>query len=242
MSELEKIKIKFDKIDPQKWWGDNFDIRFYLIRMVQKIKNSIVVDVGGGIGIILSELDESNFRINVDFSFDDLKRCQKEFYKIENVCSTMNHLPFKTTSIHYVICANLLEVAKTIDLKIDNTFVKDEKVYYKTVIQTLKGINTILQNRGRMYLTTPNNRYYKTTKLEYDELNNSLSMVFYNFSIKFFNTFSKMTQKYRKLNLANIMPKILSKISNREKVLNSLVKENVSDRYSVSFFVEAEKS
>lgn len=242
MSELEKIKIKFNKINPQKWWGDNFDVRFYLIRMAQKIKNSIVVDVGGGIGIILSELDESNFRINVDFSFDDLKRCQKEFHKIENVCSTMNHLPFKTNSIHYVICANLLEVAKIIDLKIDNTFVKDEKVYYKTVIQTLKEINTILQNRGRMYLTTPNNRYYKTTKLEYDELNNSLSMVFCNFSIKFFNTFSKMTQKYRKLNLANTIPKILTKISNREKVLNSLLKENVSDRYSVSFFVEAEKS
>ena len=118
---------------------------------------------------------------------------------------------------------------------------KNKKKYYQTVLEALSEIKIILKINGKLYLTTPNNKYYQTTKLDYDELENSLKYVFEKFSIKFFNTFKKLSKKHRKLNLANIIPKIKSKVFSRDEVLNSLIKNKIDNKYSVSFFVEAEK-
>jgi len=242
MSDLERIKSKFQKIDSGRWWGDDYDVRFYLVNILKKIQKSIIVDIGGGVGIILSEVDNNNLRINVDLALEDLSKSKKEFPDIESICASMNHLPFKKNSVEFVVCANILEVAKTIDIKTKNFHIENNKTYYQSVIQMLKEINTVLENKGKLYLTTPNNKYYKTTKLDYNELNNSLLMTFDKFSIKLFNTYLKLSNKYRKLNLANVMPKMLSKLSTREKVLNSLIVNKESDGFSVSFFVEAEKN
>ncbi len=241
MSDLERIKSKFQKIDSRRWWGDDNDVRFFLLNILKKIENSIIIDIGGGVGIILSELNKNNLKINVDLSLSDLSRSKKEFPDIETICASMNYLPIKKNSTQFVICANILEVAKTLDINNKNFIMKNNIMYYKTVIQTLKEINTTLEKNGKLYLTTPNNKYYKTTKLNYNELNESLLITFDKFSIKLFNTYLKLSNKYRKLNLANIIPKIKSKVFSRDKVLSSLIKNKIGDKYSVSFFVEAEK-
>ena len=241
MSELKVIKTKFQKIDSKRWWGDDFDVRFFLLNILKKIERSTVLDIGGGVGIILSEVSKNNLKINVDFSFDDLSRCKKEFSDIECVCASMDYLPLKNDSVDFVICANLLEVAKTNDIKLEKLIIKNKKKYYQTVLGALSEIKIILKINGKLYLTTPNNKYYQTTKLDYDELENSLKYVFEKFSIKFFNTFKKLSKKHRKLNLANIIPKIKSKVFSRDEVLNSLIKNKIGNKYSVSFFVEAEK-
>lgn len=241
MSELKVIKTKFQKIDSKRWWGDDFDVRFFLLNILKKIERSTVLDIGGGVGIILSEVSKNNLKINVDFSFEDLSRCKKEFSDIECVCASMDYLPLKNDSVDFVICANLLEVAKTNDIKFEKLIIKNKKKYYQTVLEALSEIKIILKINGKLYLTTPNNKYYQTTKLDYDELENSLKYVFEKFSIKFFNTFKKLSKKHRKLNLANIIPKIKSKVFSRDKVLNSLIKNKIDNKYSVSFFVEAEK-
>jgi len=241
MSELKVIKTKFQKIDSKRWWGDDFDVRFFLLNILKKIERSTVLDIGGGVGIILSEVSKNNLKINVDFSFEDLSRCKKEFSDIECVCASMDYLPLKNDSVDFVICANLLEVAKTNDIKFEKLIMKNKKKYYQTVLEALSEIKIILKINGKLYLTTPNNKYYQTTKLDYDELENSLKYVFEKFSIKFFNTFKKLSKKHRKLNLANIFPKIKSKVFSRDEVLNSLIKNKIDNKYSVSFFVEAEK-
>ena len=241
MSNLERIKSKFQKIDSRKWWGDDNDVRFFLLNILKKIENSIIIDIGGGVGIILSELNKNNLKINIDLSLSDLSRSKKEFPDIETICASMNYLPIKKNSSQFVICANILEVAKTLDINNKNFIMKNNIMYYKTVIQTLKEINTTLEKNGKLYLTTPNNKYYKTTKLNYNELNESLLITFDKFSIKLFNTYLKLSNKYRKLNLANVIPKIKSKVFSRDKVLSSLIKNKIGDKYSVSFFVEAEK-
>ena len=242
MSELKVIKTKFQKIDSKRWWGDDFDVRFFLLNILKKIERSTVLDIGGGVGIILSEVSKNNLKINVDFSFEDLSRCKKEFSDIECVCASMDYLPLKNDSVDFVICANLLEVAKTNDIKFEKLIMKNKKKYYQTVLEALSEIKIILKINGKLYLTTPNNKYYQTTKLDYDELENSLKYVFEKFSIKFFNTFKKLSKKHRKLNLANIFPKILSKFLNREKILNLLITKHSKNRFSVSFYVEAEKT
>ncbi len=91
-------------------------------------------------------------------------------------------------------------------------------------------------------LTTPNNAYYQTSKLTYDELKLHLRENFGNFSLSFYNTFPNLKSQNRKLNMANILPKVISKIRSREKIIKSLVhKDSGRDQYSVSFFVEAKK-
>ena len=115
MSDLERIKSKFQKIDSRKWWGDDNDVRFFLLNKLKKIENSITIDIGGGVGIILSELNKNNLKINVDLSLSDLLRSKKEFPEIETICASMNYLPIKKNSTQFIICANILEVAKTLD-------------------------------------------------------------------------------------------------------------------------------
>ena len=77
--------------------------------------------------------------------------------------------------------------------------------------------------------------------LEYDELKNTLSNHFSNYSLFLYNTFPRLNKKYRKLNLANTIPKILSKIKNPDDVINSLIVKNKDRKSNVSFYVEAKK-
>ena len=78
-NSFQRIKKKFDTFSGKRYWGDDFDVRFYLISQLKKIQNKSILDIGGGIGVISSELEESNYKINLDLSFDDLKNCNQNY-------------------------------------------------------------------------------------------------------------------------------------------------------------------
>lgn len=235
--DVKQIKKEILEIDPKRWWGDDFDVRYYLISKLINIKNKNILDVGGGIGIILSKMDKSNNRINLDLSFNDLIICnQKNDKNIQNVCGSMTHLPFKEEYFDFVIAANILEVGKENDLKnngVENTF--------PTIKKIVNEIHRVVKNQGNVLATTPNNEYYKTIKLTYYELKNSILPYFKEFDIFFYNTYPKLSGKYRKLNMANIIPKMLAKIKNKEAVIHSLCKKKSQNNYSVSFFITMRK-
>lgn len=230
-NERKRVKKKILQTAPTRWWGDDFDVRFYLISKLSMIKNSTVLDVGGGIGIILSEMDVSNTKINLDSSFSDLKICKTVDPKIQNVCASMTNLPFKKNIFDTVICSHLLEVAKEIDLSLGN-----ERTY-PTIHNTLKEIQRVLDDAGKFFITTPNNAYYKTIKLTYNELRLQLEAVFANFQIVFYNTYPKIGEKYRKINFANTIPKIKSRMLGKN-IIASLCKTESQNNYSVSFYIE----
>lgn len=237
--DIKQIKREILEIDPKRWWGDDFDVRFFLISKINNIRNKKILDVGGGIGIILSKLDKNNTRINLDLAFDDLIICKNRNDKsIENICGVMTHLPFKDEFFDCVIAANILEIGKEIDLKSEDKILNS----FPTINETIKEIQRITKNNGKVFFTTPNNEYYKTIKLTYIELKNSIMPYFIEFKIFFYNTYPKLHKKSRKLNMANIIPKILSKIKKNESVIDSLCKTKSQNNYSVSFFVEAKKS
>ncbi len=239
MSDRDKIKAKIQSISPQRWWGDEFDVRFFLISKLKNLKNKKILDVGGGIGIICSEIDKTNLRINLDTSFDDLIICKDRFdSNIQNICASMTNLPFREKSFDVAICANLLEVGKYVDIQNDNVVELDKKNRYPTVDKILSEISKVIDSNGVLYLTTPNNAYYNKIKLTYEELKDSLYKRFVNSKIFFYNTYSKLG-KNRKMNMANVFPKIISKFINPDKILNNLLKSESPDNYSVSFFVEA---
>ena len=121
-NEIYRIKQKIMKSDPSKFWGDEFDIRFYLISKLKDINNCRILDVGGGIGILCSEMAQNNLRINLDSSFSDLKTCSGKIdSKIQNVCGSMETLPFKENYFDVVICSHLIEIAKHCAKKVITT-------------------------------------------------------------------------------------------------------------------------
>ena len=239
--DLVRIKNKFNLLNSKAYWGDDFDVRFYLISKFSEIKNKNVLDVGGGIGIISSELDKSNFSINFDLSYDDLGQCKNAFKNSINVMNgTMTNIALKDNSFDYVLCAHLLEVAKAIDI-INKNVIENKMSIFPTVTKVLSEIRRVLKPNGTLFLTTPNNEYYNSTKLTYDELKRHLEQSFNKFSLKLYNTYPRLHSQNRKLNMANVLPKLMTKISNREKIIQKslIAKDDKNGTYSVSFFIEA---
>jgi ubiquinone/menaquinone biosynthesis C-methylase UbiE len=147
----------------------------------------------------------------------------------------MTNIPCANSSFDYVICSHLIEVAKDMDLQQNNND-------FPTIEKMLSEMNRVLKNGGKLILTTPNNEFYKTNKLNYNELKDSLESHFTDIGLKFFNTYPKLSSRYKKLNLANIIPKIMSKITEKEKILRHLVRQDKGKSMSsVSFYVEARK-
>ena len=243
--DFTRIKSKIMASDPSRYWGDDFDVRFYLVSKLKKLHNKSVLDIGGGIGIISSELDKSNFRINLDSSLNDLKTCREKIDSdIQNICASMTNLPFDDNSFDYVICAHLLEMAKHHDIEKNQVVIDNQIAIYPTVEKILKEISRVLDSDGTLFLTTPNNAYYKSTKLNYHELKRSISSHFSRYSLSFYNTFPRLSTKHRKLNLANVVPKLMSKVISKNKLVTAiLIKEDDgTERESVSFYVEAFKN
>ena len=236
------IKQKILAIEPSRYWGDDFDVRYYAVSKLKEIKNSFILDAGGGIGIISSELDKSNSRVNLDLSFKELKISKDKMDdRVENVNGVMNVLPFKDSIFDHIVCCHVLDSGKIYDLK-DNKTITESVNRYPTVEHILGEFRRILKTRGKLTLTVPNNAYYKASAFEYEEFKAALNSSFPNHVLYFFNTLPKLGNS-RKMNLANTFPKISSKIFGRKVSLDRLaVKDDGSPRYSISFYVEAIKN
>jgi ubiquinone/menaquinone biosynthesis C-methylase UbiE len=241
-SERDRIKEKIQLEYPKKWWGDDFDSRFYLISKIKSIKNKSILDHGGGVGIISSELNKNNSIVNLDLSFNDLKISNESMKgEIYTVCSDVKKLPFKDSSFDFVISSSMLQYIRNEDLKKNQVKKRDSINIFPNVETTLKEIKRIIKPNGKIFLITPNNSYYKSYMFNFEELNETLKNNFTTFKIFFYNTYPKLSKKYRKLNFANIIPKLNSKFLNPDKVINSLSKTSSKNNYSVSFFIECEK-
>jgi len=238
-NEILKIKNNIIKIDPKRWWGDDFDVRFFLISKLEEFENKIILDIGGGIGIISKYTNQSNFKINLDISIEDIKKCNKEFPEIHTICASRTHLPFKNNSIDVVICAHILAGAKAMDLEEKSHIKKNGVFEYPTVEKIMKETSECLKFDGKFFVTATNNEFYKTRKLNYNELKHSISNHFKKFEIIFFNTLPSFNKKYSKLNMTNVIPKLITKICKRENILLYLAKKDKGrNRKSISFFVE----
>lgn len=238
---LLKIKKKFNDVNPNRYWGDDFDVRYYLVSKLKKLENKLVLDIGGGIGIISSEITENNKIVNLDLSIDDLKLCNRNYNNISVTNGSMINLPFKNNSFDCIVCSHLLEIAKELDVK-NNISFKDNIVQYPTIEKTLEEMKRILKENGVIYITTPNNLYYKTSKLSYSELKHALNQIFKKYTLYFFNTYPSVNKKYRKLNFSNSIPKLKLKFTEHDKIIQSLIKKDKGvEQKSISFYVEVSK-
>lgn len=240
LSEINRIKKRIRSIDPTKYWGDDFDVRYYVISKLEDLREKYVLDVGGGIGIISSELDESNTCVNLDMNISELMTCKtKTNQKITNVNGLMTNLPFKDSSFDHIVCCHVLDGGKVQDLMQGNVTSENGILRFPTVEKVLTEFRRVLKTGARLTLTVPNNAYYEKMAFEYDELKAALNKIFPTHSLYLFNTFPKLGSS-RKLNLANTIPKLSSKIFGDKFSLEQLLKpESGKTNYSVSFYAEA---
>lgn len=238
ISERDRIKKKIFEINPKRWKADNFDVRYFLIFKLKNIEKQKILDTGGGVGIILSELDKNNYRVNLDLSFNDLKNCiQNVDPEINPVCASITHLPFKQEIFDIVISSHVIELAKLIDVNQKTKGGNDSK----NVNLLIHENHRVLKNGGKMFLTTPNFEYKQSpNKLSFLELKYVLSKFFKDFKIYFYNTLPKINNN-RKLDFSNVVPKVWAKFSNPDIIIHSLLKENSKNNYSVYFYAYARK-
>ena len=238
--ERDQIRNRIHSISPKKWKADPYDVRYFLISELKKVFKKSVLDVGGGIGIVCSEMDNSNFRVVLDIAFDDLKTCNsKTDPSIHTVCGSFTNLPFREDFFDVITSSHLIEQTKKIDV-INKQKMNEKNEGYPTVKRYLSEIYRVLKNGGNVFLTTPNNAYFKDYKLYYDELKTEFSQVFKNYKILFYNTYPKFSNN-RKLDMGNVLPKLKSRFVNPDKIINDLMKKNSKNNFSKYFYCVLKK-
>ncbi len=233
-SERDRIRNKVHAISPNRWKADEFDVRYYLISQLKKIVDKSVLDIGGGMGIICSEMDKSNFRVLIDIEFNELRKChEKTDPLIHPICASFTNLPFKDGYFGIIISSHIIELTKYMDKK-NNQNAKDFEQKYPTAKKYLSEIIRVLINKGTAYLTTPNNAYYKSNKWNYDELK-KLFKIFDDNKILFYNKYPRFS-KNRKLDMTNVIPKLKSKVISPDKIINGLIREESENYFSKYFY------
>ena len=72
--DRKKIIIKIKELSSKNWWGDEFDVRFYLLSKIKSIKNKSILDIGGGIGIV--SFDAGALKQNLEALMVDLSKAK----------------------------------------------------------------------------------------------------------------------------------------------------------------------
>jgi len=185
MSVKESIVNKFKKIDWNSWWGDFFDIRFYLADKLAKMHDELILDIGCGSGIILSEIPSGNIeKVGLDISRKTIEMARMIAADSVFVVCDMHDMPFRDNSFNCVIVANSFS---KYDFFIDPRIRKEA-----TPKKLLLEIYRILKRGGCLFLTTPNGghaSYKRKHKVRYRELYRLLSTRFIDFKIQGFNPF-----------------------------------------------------
>lgn len=108
-----------------------------ILDLVNKINPEIILDVGCGGGIFVRELKEKFKIFGCDISIDLLLNIPKDNLKNNFLASRAENLPFKDETINLVICSELLEHTKELEL-------------------SLEEISRVLKKNGHLIITVPN--------------------------------------------------------------------------------------
>jgi len=222
----KQIMVKFRKYAPDFWWGDPFDVRFYLISELKKIREEKILDIGCGPGIILSEITGADrLKIGLDISKNVLKIAKTIGGDSQFVLGDMHHMPLRDNVFDCIIIANSFS---RFDFQIDPKIAE-----IATPDRLVREVYRILNTSGKLFLTTPNKEhktYKHASKVDYQTLCSLLQGNFH-FSVCGFNPFPFSIHPLDKVGLGAFCMKILS----------ILMKIRALKRRGKFFFVQAQK-
>ena len=204
-------------------WGDRLDVRYYLMKRLSSMQGKKVLDVACGNGYLLKALPESNEKYGIDSSGESVSNARKESPDSKVLKASMYRLPFKNDFFDTVVMANVMPNA---DFKAHDE--KREHNQKKAVAEAWR----VLKKKGTLFLTTPNNAFYKTVKVEYQELD-SLLKPFFDYKIRGWNPFPKFPY---------FLPaRVLKHFPGWFSLLEWMTEKNLFAKKSKFFFVEAVK-
>ena len=174
------VKDKYLSIAPDLWWGDDLDVRFFLLRHLVKIKNKKILDIGCNVGISISFLDKSNDL----YGIDNNEFCVNKARKLNNTAyinkGSMEFLPYDDKSFDVVVMMNTFPYY-------DFPVMDGEK--HDFIHRTFDEIYRVLRDDGVLYLTTPNGEsiYFSNKKIKLHELTTALAN--FDYDLKGWNWF-----------------------------------------------------
>ncbi len=209
-----EVKRMFDRYSPNTWWGDYFDVRFYVAAQLKQMHGERILDVCCGSGILDYFVPSDNELVGVDVNEDHIRVARElnkdRKYFVQDFFEFSYDLKFTVViAIHAI-----------------QEFPKER--YEQFVEKALSFLDT----NGRLILTTPNREYesYVTheNKLSYDDLNILLSK--YKIEYKIFGYNPLKPRRHPS-------DKMLSKISIIASKVDSKLYANQSARKCKSFYV-----
>ena len=159
-----RVRDKWRRYAPDRWWGDSVDVRFHLARELCKLQGCAILDIGCGAGILLSEVNTTNHRYGLDVAMNALQAANTLDDGAGWVCSSMYALPFNNASFDIVVAAHVVPGA-------DFAVPDGEAERWQRCM--VREIRRVLKKGGRLLLTTPNRghwAYQRVSKLTCDEL------------------------------------------------------------------------
>lgn len=164
------IYTYFEKLDIKSWWGTFNDVRFLMLKLLQRKKNKIILDIGGGIGSMSNNINISNHNeiYSIDIDSDKINIAKKNNFSNPHgqyIYHDLNQeLPYNSEKFDIIFLANNLPGFDFEKLNKDN-----ELKFYKE-------LERILKPNGKIYLSTPNgdSEFYinlgKTTERVLDKI------------------------------------------------------------------------
>ncbi len=204
-------------------WGDKLDVRYYLARKLSVLEGKKVLDVGCGKGLLLKVLKNSNEKYGVDSAEKAVREVKRLNPNAVIKKASMYRLPFPSNWFDVVVMANVVPNAD---------FPAPKRTRRKNQEQVMREVARVLKKNGVLFLTTPNNAYYKTVKLSYEELD-SLLKPYFRYKIKGWNPFPKFSY---------FLPaRVLARIPGWFSLLAWLCEKGFFAKTSKFFYVEAIK-
>jgi len=210
-----KVVKVFEEYSPKTWWGDHFDVRFYVASTLEQLHGERILDVCCGSGILDYFVPPDNELVGVDINEDYIRIARQLNKDREYFVTDFFRFSYDRKFTVVLVPHAIQEFPKQ----------SQEEFLDKAL--------SFLDANGKLVLTTPNKEYgaYRgaETKLTYDDLDKLLSKKGLVYKISGYNPLK--TRRYPSDRILSKFPPVANKV-------DSKLYEGESARRCKSFYVE----